>query len=216
MITTSYCQNNDHSIIVKSISNKLEKVFNHKYYVSGIEIDKSVNNPSKANGKITDPYHTLSGCFLFLAEGKESNSKGFIGLYRCKADSIIWCSVLLTDDFSSGARGRVAETRELNGDGKVEIIIGQAVGASGGGEELWIFSWDGTDGRLITQTDKYNQSTILVFWEYYEIKDVDGDGIYEILGEDTDSDKTLTYSWNGSLYGDWGKSSKYLLKGKKK
>jgi len=220
IITTSYCKNDDYSIIVKSISNKLENISNHKYHVSGIEIDKSVNNPDEADGKITDPYHTLSGCFLFLARGEESFSKGFIGLYRCKTDSIIWRSVFLVDDFSSGANGRVLETTELNNDGKVEIIIAQSQEPSGT-EQLWIFSWDGTEGKFITQVDEEGESKIMVSGDFYEIKDVDNDGIYEILGEwyknsGSKTMTTITYGWDGTLYGKWGKSSKYLHKGKHK
>jgi hypothetical protein len=221
---TCYCQKDNYDSIVNSIANKVEKIFNHKYFISGIDIDKSVNNPAEADGKIKDPYHTLAGCFLFLAEGETdadlNKPKGFIGLYRCKTDSIVWRSVLLTDDFSSGALGRVAETNELNNDSKVEIIIAQGQEPSGT-EQLWIFSWDGNNGKLITQLDSYGESTIMDFGEYYELKDVDGDGIYEIQAEwykDDKSDKktVVNYSWNGTLYGKWGKTSKYLLKGKMK
>jgi hypothetical protein len=50
---------------------------------------------------------------------------------------------------------------------------------------------------------------------------VDGDGIYEIQGfwyknENTDKKVRVTYSWNGAIYGNWGKSSKYFQKGKSK
>jgi hypothetical protein len=219
IVITSYCQNNEYNLIVKSIANKVEKILNQKYYISGIDIDKSINNPTEANGKITDPYRTLTGCFLFLAEGQESESRGFIGLYRTKTDSIIWQSVLLSDDFSS-AHGRIAETTELNKDSKVEIIIAQGKEPVMT-EQLWIFSWDGTEGKLITQLDKYGESTVMEFGESYELKDIDGDGIYEIRGEwyksSNSSSKTMvTYAWNGSLYGKWGKSSKYLLRKKHK
>jgi hypothetical protein len=214
---TTYCQNDEYGTIVRSIANKVENKLNHKYYISGIEIDKSINNPTEARRKIRDPYHTLAGCFLFLAKGQEIDNRGFIGLYRSKTDSIIWQSVLLSDDFSR-PQGRVEETTELNKDGKVEIIIAQGKEPVMT-EQLWIFSWDGTEGKLITQLDEYGESMIMEFGEYYELKDVDGDGIYEILGEwykdnNSENKTTITYSWNGSVYGKWGKSSKYLLRKK--
>jgi hypothetical protein len=218
IIMTSYCQNNEYDTIIKSITNKIEKIMYNKYHISGIDIDKSLNNPIEASGKIKDPYHTLSGCFLFLADGHESDSKGFIGLYRVETDSVIWQSVLLSDDFSN--RGRVVETNEINKDGKVEIII--ALGKEPVmTEQLWIFSWNGANGKLITQLDKYGESMIMEFGEYYELKDMDCDGIYEILGKwyKSSNSKTktiVTYAWNGSIYGKWGKSSKYLLKEMKK
>lgn len=219
------CQENRYDTIVKSISGKLEKIRGNKYYVSGIEIDEAIKHPEETEGKIKDPYHTLAGCFLFIAEGQPNpdinKKKGFIGLYREKTDSIIWQSVLLTKNFSSGALGSVDATEELNRDGRVEIIVGQATGNLGVNHQLWIFNWDGKDGKLITQLDSLGRSEIMYWGDEYEIKDVDGDGIYEILGEwyeNNNSQKrtTVVYSWDGSLYGKWGRSSKHLLEEKKK
>ena len=193
----------------------------YPYDISGTEIDKALNDPEE---KVKDPYHTLAGCFVFLAADATDDiltrPKGFIGIYRIKTDSILWQSDLLVDDFSSGALGRLAETAELNNDGKVEIIIAQGKEPSST-EQLWIFSWDGKSGKLITQLDNYGESTIMEYGEYYELKDVDGDGIYEIIGKwfknDQATTKTqVTYSWNGTMYGKWGKSSKYFSSSKKK
>ncbi len=220
LVIQCYCYEDEYDTIVNSIASKVEKLTGKKYDISGIDIDKAINNPDEDSGKIRDTYHTLAGYFLFLAEGETdaelNKPKGFIGLYSFKTDSIVWHSVFLSDDFSSGAMGRVEETNELNGDGKVEMIIGQAKGVTGNVEQLWIFSWDGTNGKLITQIDKYGQSTIIVLGESYKLIDNDGDGIYEIQGKDPDSGKIITYSWNGYLYGKWGKSSKYLLERRKK
>jgi hypothetical protein len=222
-VLTCYCQKDDYDSIVNSIENKVKIIFNHNYFISGIDIDKSINNSAVTHGKIKDPYHTLTGCFLFLAEGETdadlNKPKGFIGLYRCKTDSIIWRSVLLSNNFSSGALGSVEETNELNGDGKVEIIIRQFEEPPGTGQ-LWIFNWDGTNGKLITQLDSYGESVLMYSNEDYSLIDLDGDGIYEIQGEwysnsNSETKSTVTYSWNGALYGEWGKSSKYLIKGGK-
>lgn len=216
-----YSQEDNYNTIINSIASKIEKLTGYKYDISGTDIDKSISDPEE---KIKDPYHALAGCFIFLAadftDPISTRPNGFIGIYKIKTDSIIWQSVLLSDNFSSGAQGRVAETTELNNDGKVEIIIAQGKEPVMT-EQLWIFSWDGTNGKLITQLDNYGESIIMEFGEYYELKDVDGDGIYEILGEwyKSSNSKTktmVTYAWNGYLYGKWGKSSKYLLKGMKK
>jgi hypothetical protein len=114
----------------------------------------------------------------------------------------------------------VEETDELNGDGKVEIVIRQFHEPPGTGQ-LWIFNWDGTTGKLITQLDKYGESTIMYSNEEYGLIDLDGDGIYEIQGvwyktNDSDTKTEVTYSWNGSIFGKWGKSSKYFSSPKRK
>lgn len=218
VISTCYGQKNSYSVIVNSIATKLENILGYKYEVSGIDVDKTIKDPSSSDTKINDIYRTLADCFIFMASGESSldTIKGLIGVYKIKSDSILWKSIPLPSDFSSDVLGRISEVREINRDGKDEIVIAEAKGAMGILEQLWIFNWDGLNGNLITQLDKNGESTILVSEGSYRIKDIDGDGIYEILGKDSDSDKTLTYSWNGSLYGKWGKASKYLLKGRRK
>jgi hypothetical protein len=180
-----------------------------------------VNNPAVAEGRIKNPYGTLNGCFIFLASASRDSNffkpKGFIGIY--KADSIIWRSDLLTEDFSN-LSGDVSAVDELNNDGKVEIVISQYSQRDGTWEYLWIFNWDGTNGQLVTKLDNEGESTITCIGDF-QLKDLDKDGIYEIQCEwckNSNFDKTysVTYSWNGSLYGKWGKSSKYLLKRKMK
>ncbi len=219
------CQQDRYNAIVNSITGMLERINMNAYYVSGIEIDEAIKHPEESDGRIRDPYHTLAGCFLFLAEGKKNadvdKEKGFIGLYRISVDSVIWQSELLSENFSSGALGSIDATDELNQDGKVEIIIGQATGNLAINHQLWIFNWDGKNGKLITQLDRYGKPEIIYWGDNFDIKDVDGDGIYEILGKwykkhDSKAMTTVVYSWNGSLYGKWGKSSKYLLKGTKR
>jgi len=221
-VIACYCQLDQYDTITASIAMKIKRMTGYQYDISGIEIDKSLNNPSVSHGKIKDPYHTLGGCFIFLAGDTEdpipTRPKGFVGIYKIKTDSIVWRSALLSNEFSGGVSGSIDATDELNGDGKVEIIIGQAKGTGG---QLWIFNWDGSDGKLITQLDESGDSNIMYWGDDYELRDIDGDGVYEIQGEwykgDGSDDKVIvTYAWNGTLYGKWGKSSKYLHKGREK
>lgn len=220
-----FAQRSNYRAVIDSTTAKLEKLTGYTYDISGVDVDKSIDNPEVSHGKIRDPYHTLMNCFVFLAEDVEDDiltrPNGFIGIYGIKDDSIVWQSVLLSENFSSGALGSVSATGELNRDGKVEIIIDQATGNLAVNHQLWIFSWDGKDGRLITQLDNFGRPEIMYWGDEYDIKDVDGDGIYEILGEwyeNNNSQKrtTVVYSWDGSLYGKWGRSSKYLTEEKKK
>jgi hypothetical protein len=222
-----FSQENDYKKITGSITAKVKRITGYTYNISGSDVNRQIIEDSlKAlkdpyfKQRIRDPYHTLSGCFIFLAADYAdtyfTRPKGFVGIYNIKLDSIIWNSAPLSDDFSSGALGLVDATGELNRDGKVEIIIGQAIGALANTHQLWIFNWDGKDGKLITQLDTYGESSVLYWGDDYDLDDIDNDGIYEIRGMDSEYNKTLMYSWNGHLYGDWGKLSKYLLKGKKK
>ncbi|HUI30298.1 MAG TPA: hypothetical protein VLX91_08770 [Candidatus Acidoferrales bacterium] len=228
---TSFSQGDNYEAITDSIAAKVKRITGHTCYISGTDIDRQIIEDHETalkdpyfEERIKDPYHTLAGCFIFLAsdaENSDSSMPGFVGIYNIKLDSVLWRSVPLSSDFSSGALGSMDATGELNRDGKVEIIVGQATGNLGVNHQLWIFNWDGKDGKLITQLDSLGRSEIMYWGDEYEIKDVDGDGIYEILGEwykNYDSDKmtTIMYSWNGSLYGKWGKSSRYSLKEKKK
>jgi hypothetical protein len=216
-----YCQNSD-DMIISSIETKLDHKLRYEYHVFGINIDKAMSDSSATEGKIKDPYHTLAGCYIFLASGERDANlykpKGFIGIYKCNTDSILWCSIPLTTDFSGGVMGLVSETNEINNDGKVEIIITQAKEPRGEIEQLWIFSWDGKEGKLITELDKFGESTIICETGY-SLFDVDNDGIFEIQGTWTDENGKIserTFSWNGFLYGNWGKTSKYFHKGKHK
>ncbi len=207
--------------MLDSISAKLQKALGHSYWVSGVDIDQCLNKPTRSCGKIKDPYQTLSGYILYLAEGKTDPAldkpAGVVGLYSPKRDAIIWRSDSLTSEFSSGPMSSIVESGELNGDGKVEFVIAEAGGATAATTILWVFNWDGETGRLITQRDEFGNSNIVVSGDSFEIVDLDGDGISEIQGKDPDAlNKTLTYSWNGSQYGSWGKTSKYLVRAKHK
>lgn len=211
-------QGKDYEIIVQTVSVKLENTLNKKYDISGVIIDKSLKFTSNSRLKtIDDIYHLLQGCFIFIAAG-ESNLdtvKGFIGIYRIESDSILWMSKPLSFDFAGGVLGFISEAREINNDTKIEIIVVQGKSPIET-RQLWIFNWDGKNGKLITQTDEDGESLIYCYGEYW-LRDIDHDGISEITGEwyateDAEEKTTVTYSWNGSLYGNWGKTSKYFSK----
>jgi hypothetical protein len=220
-------QEDSYKKITDSITAKVKRETGHAYNISGTDVDQQITDDREIASKdpffkeqIKDPYHTLAGCFIFLASDRENQYPalaGFIGIYDIKKDSLLWHSVPLSVDFSSGALGSIDATGELNQDGKVEIIIGQATGNLAITHQLWIFNWDGKNGKLITQLDRYGKPEIMYWGDKFHIKDVDGDGIYEILGKwyekhDSDTMSTIVYAWNGSLYGEYGMSSERLCK----
>jgi len=214
----SHAQFDEYGKIKESITRKLKVLTNYLYDVSVSNVDEEMKSAEK---NIRDPYHTLAGRFIFMASTQNIdtiNMSGLTGIYEPNTDSILWVSPPLAD-FSSGM-GRLIETRELNNDGQIEIIFGQGKNPVMT-EQLWIFSWNGKSGKLITQVDNYGLSTLMELGERYDTKDVDGDGVYEIIGywykdENAQTMSNVVYSWNGTLYGNWGHPSSYFRKTKKK
>jgi hypothetical protein len=209
-------------VVVQEIEAKLEKDLRHHYNVRALNVNTSINNPSVSGGRIRDPHKTLVDCFIFIAESLPDTNlekpKGFIGVW--KRDSVIWRSDPLSSDLST-LGGFVTAVDDLNKDGNDEIVISQnELPGAASSNYLWVFAWDGRMGRLVTDCDDRGES-VLAFVGEYEFVDVDNDGVYEIKGswyvdEEFNKTRAVVYGWNGSLYGKWGKTSKYLLKGKSK
>jgi hypothetical protein len=209
--SSSICQENNDDSVFSKIDAKLLNELHQKYSTYGVNVDKSVNNPKVAFGKIHDPYHSLSGRIIFIASPEKGNDiKTVFGIYSINGDSILW-----SVGFSpSGVMGEISEAYEINNDDKVEIVLTFALEPAGLNQEVWVFNWDGVQGKLITQLDKYAHSVIVCNTDY-GTSDDDGDGIDEIHGywkNENDETEILTFSWNGLLYGKWGKTSKYFSK----
>jgi hypothetical protein len=214
--TLASSQDSSKEAAILSIETKLLSTRHINYHAAAFDVAKLLGNRSSSGNRFYDPYGTLTSAYIFIAEALPDSNlnkpKGLIGVFR--ADSILWCSDPLTENLST-LGGLVAALGELNKDGKTEIVISQneLPGASTS-NYLWIFTWDGKAGKLVTELDEHGESKVAVIGKY-SIIDVDGDGIFEIRGEwykDENFDKTLrvTYSWNGRLFGNWGKTSKYL------
>jgi hypothetical protein len=216
------CQYVNDESTIRLIEAKIEESIHHKYNARLFDIDRAVRKNNRFDpAKFADPYGTLKNCFVFLAEALPDSNlykpKGFMGI--CRADSILWRSELLAKDFSN-LSSDVSIINEINKDGKVEIVISQYSRPDGTSESIWIFNWDGKNGKLITELDSRGESKIKCLGDLW-LNDVDGDGIYEILGKWYGGGKAkkivdVVYSWNGSRYGQWGKSSKFLLEGLQK
>jgi hypothetical protein len=179
-------------------------------------------------GEVSNPYGTLTHCIVFVTDLQgyptpTDSASGVIGVF--KDGNIIWHSngtITVKYDISSDWIWCV---KDINNDGKVEILVNWREGFTQGLMNLWVVSWDGTNGQIINDKDKYGFSTIRTSgsWDF-NLADVEGDGIWEIQGAmepkhssaDTlrkipDSDYSLyTYSWNGSLYGLWSSTPQPL------
>jgi len=71
-------------------------------------------------------------------------------------------------------------------------------------EDWWVYSWDGITANLITQTDENGYTMMKMLGDSYQFTDINSDNIFEIFCSAANNpDSVLTFSWNGSLYGDW-------------
>ncbi|MBI1807829.1 MAG: right-handed parallel beta-helix repeat-containing protein [Ignavibacteria bacterium] len=163
--------------------------------------------------EITDPYGTLAGCVLFSAwHSRQSDDSIVTGMY--KNSQIVW------DDYpgtKAGFASALLTTKDINNDGEVDILEAETDFTRNTRESsisyLWILSWNGTIGRLINDIDSVtHQSTLVSTDGWYDLVDINRDGIMEIRGEIDHWQKdfpnlnpptlpSITYSWNGSKYG---------------
>jgi hypothetical protein len=74
-------------------------------------------------------------------------------------------------------------------------------------EFWWIVSWNGQSGRFLNAHEG-DLSTLRSLEGGFQVVDLNGDGIMEIVGKwvesaVSDSTTNITYSWNGQQYGRW-------------
>lgn len=141
----------------------------------------------------------------------DAETKSSIAIY--KKGKIIG----LVDTVIESSTCMVKTIADINCDGEIEVVVAVVEGISAGQwETYWIFSWNGKRLRVINAVDREaHQSLITAPWDFMTYKDLDGDGIYELVTSFEDEkgiERQHIYSWNGKLYGEWGKSSKALLK----
>ena len=184
-------------------------IWGSNYFGFGIiNVDSSLGELAVSNGKIQDPYGTLKNCYIFMVAGEKKGlhtPKGGICIYNYKNDWVVWYSDTLIYNYNIMAAYTYA-TRDLTNDGNVEIITSWVYSHHFGPKYLWIFSWDGQTGELISAIDHEEKQSVLYTdtRSGFSFVDVDGDGIIEIQGyPDNDMDHPVTWSWNGQMYGKW-------------
>ncbi len=167
--------------------------------------------------QIETHHSALRGCYIFIVQGRDStgmqalekargggDSLDVLGVF--KDHSILWLSEPMTGFYEAANFFAVSD---INNDGNVEIVLDWRSGNRLESSSTWIFSWDGTRGVPINETeDGYS-----VIDDAYAIKDIDGDGVKEVLGSQCNSDDAkeptdIVYSWNGSKYGLWPSTPK--------
>jgi hypothetical protein len=179
--------------------------------------DEHVDIFHKDDTGFENPYGTLTHCYVFTysridprtdAEGKQS-----VGIF--KKGSIIAILDTSIESFAS-SNGWIQKISDLNKDGEVDIVITRTLGVSPPPWQCsWIISWNGVRLRVINAIDEERESPLVAPWDYMSFVDLDGDGIYELKTDFDDENgvnRVHIYSWDGKLYGEWGQSSKALLK----
>jgi len=195
-----------------SITQQLNVIFGKDYAaIQIINVDSVENIFNWKFGRINDPYSTLNNCLLFGASEKLSNyeyGKSIVGIY--KNNQIIWYSDFIPSDYKFN---KIYATIDLTKNGIVEILTEWqgSIGAINPSSYLWIFDWDGITGKSVTKLDNLNESFI---WTHpyggFEFIDIEGDGIWEIIGYDMAEGDSLVpnvFSWDGEKYGVWNNTS---------
>ncbi len=152
--------------------------------------------------RIETNHASLRGCLLFLARGVDASGFGSLrkhirpfgdsldvfGIYR--RGGIAWLSDPIDGKF---LRSQFLATSDLLGDGNVEILVNMLYGDRQGSYETKVFKWDGTRGGLVSDN---------TVEEVYNVVDLDGDGVKELLGKESDDElqKDVVYKWDGSKF----------------
>jgi len=188
------------SSVSVAIETSLSSTFGPNFSVPFVyEADSLLGYDGYFINPLDDPYSTLKGCFIFVGGNNDLNGD-VVGLY--KNGEILWHS----DTINCKADLRLFSARDLNNDGKVDLIFEAGLDDA----ELWIFSWDGHNGYRINAVADDNTSSIEGAPDNFGFIDVDGDGIWEIQ-DFTDEDGTGGWSWNGQEYGHWDNTPNTLV-----
>jgi hypothetical protein len=202
LFTTALSQNS--AQVKNQIELSLLSYVNGKYKLAGDEvfgIDSVSQTRRPGFQKVLDSYGTLKGCYLFVAEtGIEDHQKYSIGVF--KNNTILWISDSLYEEYYVG---KFEAVFDINKDGYVEIVTNWRQLTNNIDSDIWVFSWDGSRGWVINDVDKEGRT---VMNTYCMLKDINGDGIYELVSKEPVYDqygnriswKEFAFIWNGSKY----------------
>ncbi len=174
-----------------------------------LDLDSLQGDMRVFNEPLENPYGTLSHCFFFTTEGRDTTvidpslpEGDIVGLFRNGA------IIAYIGDVTSGVRGHLYAIRDINNDGSVDILT-QWGTDDPIHSQLWIHSWDGTSLRRLNavqdrwvENDRTDESVIVGETNSFVLFDADGDGVLEIKSLEVE-DGSLTWSWNGQFYGSW-------------
>jgi len=192
--------------------------FGQDYRCAFSVLDSAIarNESTNDDGELTDSYGTLKSFILFGADKKpvDDMEHGIMGIY--KDGQIIWHS----DPIFKGAWGGIFSIKDINKDGKVDLLIEWTPGDMQMimVRHLWIISWDGTTGTIINQIDPTSGNTTIhgaeSLFELIAMDTISPMQIRAYWPDEEDFSKWfpntpvstypyVTYSWNGTQYGLW-------------
>ena len=196
-------QNSSDNLIITEL---LNNIFSEEYILwNYVKVD-SVENVFNFNkdGDINDPYGTLDDCIVFTAAEKGSPylKNGIVGIF--KNSQIIWYSDFIKSKKINSA-GIYAIT-DITNDGTAEIITGWSIqyGSRYSYINLYIYSWDGNQGNIKVSSFNDGFSSVSSHeYKGFNYVDFEGDGVWEIISYDADSelrDIPKVNSYDGMVY----------------
>jgi hypothetical protein len=178
------------------LASKLDSTFKVDNRGFFINADTARQNYNEFGKIFSDPNGYLLNSIIFIATS--GFDKYVFGVL--KDSRIIWVSEIL---FSTFAVGYVGDIMDLNDDNSVEIIFSLNSGAKLEKQSIYIVSYNGTSGAIISEQTSLGETSIHFELDSYEILDMDNDGIYEIsFTEFNSSNEGEIYflNWNGVYY----------------
>ena len=199
--------------------------FGSDYFVGGYEVmDSLVTEGTVRDINYTpfvDPYGTVKNCVIFWVK-KHPPFPSYTNPNPAGNDTSIIC--IMKDGrlkwHSPPIIGDVVHLifcYDLNKGGMVDLGFWVDELWKGDFDLLYLVSWDGTEGKFISDVDQSGQSVIIAVAGLFDAIDIEGNGKYVIRSEWADSAETgnwfpenpsptapfVTYGWNGSKYGYW-------------
>jgi hypothetical protein len=207
--------------IESQIETLIQARFGKNYICNGFSIFDSLicYSTNEKNYRRQDPYGTLKGCILFSAaiDLGEADVDTFItGMIR--DGQIVWNNY---PGSKADLHGETLYSKDINNDGEVDIIISEVddntLKVNGPlSYFLYVLSWDGKRGKFINAFGDNGKSSLLSDGgcDLIESKTKGVMNIIAHLPSIDDEDilpkkyitktfPSITYTWNGSLYGFW-------------
>lgn len=178
----------------KEIEAKLPQAINGSRFrvAECVDVNRMLGEYKAYEPAIEDPYGTLKDCVIFTFGyiNELNNGEHKLGVY--KNGQVIW---ICEEDHPFVFR--LVTTRDVNRDGKVEILIG----FGNPGVELWVYIWDGQSAYSVTEIDEGETGSNLWMGRCegmgnHIFFDIEGDGIDEINVGGTE----YVFHWNGQKY----------------
>ncbi|WP_138431954.1 FIMAH domain-containing protein [Fodinibius saliphilus] len=190
--------------IIQNIRQQITNRFGVDYDLAIVEFDQAEGSSLYEN-RVQDPHDLMNETYIVMALGPrntENQNKGFIGIYG--NGEFLWVSPRIINRPDTGLANFYA-SRDLTGDGNLELIFTWKQGAKGRAGEVWIVSWDGTQGKIVNGlNDTGHESQVYVPHGHMWFADVNGDGVEEIQSyKFGDQEGYKTFSWNGQAFGSW-------------